>query len=626
MVWRGADPMAFVRINGADIYFETYGKGLADDPPILLIHGSPNTGRADWELVAPLLARRRQVIVPDCRGHGRSTNPSSSYSFREMAEDMAALVRALGYGHAHIVGHSNGGNIALVVLLEHPQVVQSAVLQAANAFVSPDLLEREPVVFDPERVARESPEWMAEMIALHGPTHGADYWRDLLKMTLKEIVGEPNYTPEALKQVKQAVLVIQGENDPVNSPARHAQFIARHIPYAELWTPAGTGHSVHKELLFEWLQKLDDFLDRRGELANEALHRLRCDRYADRRLTIFDLRATNAADQLHPVLLAGQVLTEEQRRASYEAVAANAPGKQVSVEGVDVLLDEETPWALVNRTVTDLRREPRSLAERLSQALLGDPVRILRNEGEWSQVRMERDGYLGWMHTISLYRCTQKEAATYRSACADRVRVGLLAAYLGASPSTGQEAGRLPFGVLAQVTAQSKTTCQVRLPDGRAWWVESSGLLPLDSWPCPDQVGIACTLDLMKQFSGVPYLWGGRSPYGFDCSGFTATFWDFMGVSLPRDADQQSQVGEPVTGSLQPGDLLFFGNLVEEKPDNRQVDRYSSISHVAVSLGGDEIIHANGTSWGVSYNSIDPASPRFRPWLREHYVGARRYI
>jgi cell wall-associated NlpC family hydrolase len=198
-------------------------------------------------------------------------------------------------------------------------------------------------------------------------------------------------------------------------------------------------------------------------------------------------------------------------------------------------------------------------------------------------------------------------------------------ASLKARPSTGQEAGRLPFGVQVRVTGQSETAYQIRLPDGRVWWVDSSGLLPRDSWPSPDQDGIASTLDLMRQFVGVPYLWGGRSPYGFDCSGFTVAFWGFMGVSLPRDADQQFQAGKPVTGSLQPGDLLFFGNLAEDKPDERQKDRFSSISHVAVSLGGDEIIHANGTAWGVSYNSIDPASPRYRPWLREHYAGARRY-
>jgi pimeloyl-ACP methyl ester carboxylesterase len=78
-----------------------------------LIHGSTITGAEDWSRVAPLLARQYRVIVPDCRGHGQSTNPDLSYSFKEMADDTAALVRALGYERAHIIGHSNGGNVAL---------------------------------------------------------------------------------------------------------------------------------------------------------------------------------------------------------------------------------------------------------------------------------------------------------------------------------------------------------------------------------------------------------------------------------------------------------------------------------------------------------------------------------
>jgi len=111
--------MSFIEINGAQIYYELFGQEQPGRSPILLIHGSTITGQADWSLVAPLLARRWRVIVPDCRGHGRSSNPNLTYSFREMASDMAALIRLLGYQRAHVIGHSNGGNVALVTLLEY---------------------------------------------------------------------------------------------------------------------------------------------------------------------------------------------------------------------------------------------------------------------------------------------------------------------------------------------------------------------------------------------------------------------------------------------------------------------------------------------------------------------------
>jgi pimeloyl-ACP methyl ester carboxylesterase/cell wall-associated NlpC family hydrolase len=616
--------MSSIVINGAEIYYQTYGKERPGQPPILLIHGATSTGQGDWGAVAPALARRWRVILPDCRGHGRSSNPQRSYSFKEMASDMSALVRALGYSRAHIIGHSNGGNTALVILIEHPEVVQTAVIQAANAYVSPDLLEREPVALDAERIARESPEWMEEMIAAHGPTHGEDYWRELLAMTLREILSEPNYTPEDLQRVQQPTLVIQGAEDPVNAPAKHAQFIARHIPYAELWLPAGVRHNVQIEALSEWLQRVENFLERRGDDANEALHRLRQDFYADQRAWIFDLRASRENAPKPRIVLSGRTLYSSQRQAAVERLAQLAEedeaAQTIDADSVQVLLDESAPWALVNRCVTDLRREPRNLSERVSQALLGEAVRILEEKDGWARVRMEHDGYLGWVHLSALYCCDRSQAQAYQAACQSIVQVELLNAV--AAPGDSEICGKLPFGVRVQVKDRLSGYAQICLPDGRVWWVEEAGLLPSERWPKPDANGIAFTLKLVQKFIGVPYLWGGRTPYGYDCSGLAGIFWRFLGVNLPRDADQQFRAGSPVEETPAPGDLLFFGERQEDVSDSR----YESITHVAISLGGDRMIHANGTAWGVSYNSLDPSSPEYRAWLRDHLMGVRRYL
>src|SRR3990172_6977376 len=97
--------MAFHKIRGARLYCETYGQHRPGNTPVLLIHGSTQTGYSCWNKVAPLLAEDFFVIAPDCRGHGQSDNPDMSYSFREMAADMAALIQALGFARAHIVGH-----------------------------------------------------------------------------------------------------------------------------------------------------------------------------------------------------------------------------------------------------------------------------------------------------------------------------------------------------------------------------------------------------------------------------------------------------------------------------------------------------------------------------------------
>lgn len=256
--------MPYVEVSGIQIYYETFGEDHKSRLPIVLIHGSTITGKIDWEEIAPRLARSYRVFVLDCRGHGKSDG-THSYSFRELANDTAVFIRKTGYDRAHIIGHSNGGNIALVTLVEHPEVTQSAVLQAANAYVTPYLIEREPIVLDPDYFAQNDPEGVKQMIAAHGPKHGEDYWRELLTMTMKEIISEPNYTPDDLAKVHRPVFVIMGAEDKVNAPDRHAQFIAENIPGAELWIPEKTGHNVHQERQDEWTERVLDFLQRRGQ-------------------------------------------------------------------------------------------------------------------------------------------------------------------------------------------------------------------------------------------------------------------------------------------------------------------------------------------------------------------------
>jgi pimeloyl-ACP methyl ester carboxylesterase len=256
--------MPYIQINGASIYYNAYGEDKPGRAPIVLIHGSTNDSHTDWDLVIPALVKYYRVFAPDCRGHGHSNNPQMTYSFRELADDVAAFVDAMGYEKAHVIGHSNGGNVALVTLMEHPGVIQTCILQAANAYVTPYLIEREPVYFDADRIEREEPDWMNEMIALHEEINGQNYWRTLVKITMIETMSEPNYSREELGRVDRPVFAIMGADDKANAADKHAQFIAEHIPDAELWVPEKTGHNVHQERPEEWVDRVLDFLTRRG--------------------------------------------------------------------------------------------------------------------------------------------------------------------------------------------------------------------------------------------------------------------------------------------------------------------------------------------------------------------------
>ncbi|MGW8251038.1 MAG: alpha/beta fold hydrolase, partial [Anaerolineales bacterium] len=495
--------MTVIQINNTSLYYEIFGEQAPGHIPIVLIHGFPSTGKNDWGDVAPLLARQYTTIVPDCRGHGQSQNPEHTYSFGEMAADIVALVRGLGYERAHIIGHSNGGNIALVATLEHPEIVQSAVLQAANAYVSPDLIQNEPLVLNPERVLRENPALVEQMNKLHAPTHGPDYWRELLLLGVAEITSQPNYTPQELAEVRRPVLVIQGELDRVNAPSRHAQFISECIPDAEIWIPPGVGHTVHQERLFEWVERILDFLQRRGSPLKDALYRLKQHSYNDPRQTIFELSAAQPenAGRTEKTLVSGQVLYQQQLQVVEDLLSGYQPQGNLSIErNIEVLLDQSTPWALVNRAVIDVRREPNSLAERLTQALLGESLRILEERQDWARVRLEQDGYLGWVQTTSLHHASGEQTQEYQQSrdCLVVAELGRAVSSPGES-SPSDRAGVLPFGITIPAVERDGRQAAVRLPDGRIWWVDSTALIPLSERPEPDAEGIISTLQLMRR-------------------------------------------------------------------------------------------------------------------------------
>lgn len=119
----GAGTMPHLQLDDLALYYEVTGKG----EPLLLLHGLGSSGR-DWELQLPEFSRHFQVITVDVRGHGRSSKPPGPYSVPQFAADIAALMRELVLGPAHLVGISMGGMIALQLALAAPGCVRSLVL------------------------------------------------------------------------------------------------------------------------------------------------------------------------------------------------------------------------------------------------------------------------------------------------------------------------------------------------------------------------------------------------------------------------------------------------------------------------------------------------------------------
>ena len=569
--------MPFIEVNGIQINTQFLGSDHAGKAPIILIHDSTEMRQTEWGAIAPLLACSYRVIVPEARGNGQG-NPPVKHSFKEQAENTAALVRALGFSRAHLMGQGKGANIALATLLEHPEMVQSAVLQAADIFNDQNALE-----------------------------------------------VEPHYTSADLAKVERPVLVISGKGDAENTSTQRLRFLAEHIPHAELWLTAGPDASMVGANALEWVRRALFFWDRRGSTEGEALYRLKRTEFPDERDTIFEPKIEEKEGSLH---LTGEVLTEEIALAARRLVSqADSSGLPVRDE-LRVLLTSDSPWALIRRGVTDLRREPRSLSERLSQALFGEAVRVLKISeppGDWAKIRLESDGYMGWVQQKALVLCSAAEAAAYGTACNARIIASLAEVHHthpGESPLTdGKAPGKLPFGANVAVVSDSGAWLEIRMPGGRSAWLRREDVMLQPEYPHPDASGIQSTLALISRFTGVPYLWGGRTPFGYDCSGLAQAFYAFLGVQLPRDADQQYRAGKPVEGIPEPGDLIFFGEL-----GDRAQRRFAFVTHVAVVLEDWKIIHANGTAWSISFDDLADTTDPYAAWLRQHNLGVCRYL
>lgn len=115
--------MPIVRANELDLFYQSSGSGV----PLLFIHGLGSSA-ADWELQEPVFAGKYRVIAPDLRGHWRSAKPPGPYSMSQFSADLAALLKQLDAGPAHVVGLSLGGGIAFQLALDAPQLVKTLTI------------------------------------------------------------------------------------------------------------------------------------------------------------------------------------------------------------------------------------------------------------------------------------------------------------------------------------------------------------------------------------------------------------------------------------------------------------------------------------------------------------------
>jgi len=274
-------------------------------------------------------------------------------------------------------------------------------------------------------------------------------------------------------------------------------------------------------------------------------------------------------------------------------------------------------WAFVNVSVCNLRKIPRHSAELVTQGTLGSPVKVLKKKGSWFLVQTP-DRYLGWVDSggIVLYGKADFKSALGRERI---IFTGIYGFCLKNPEKESTSVSDLTSGNLLFLEEIFESYYKISYPDGRIGYVKQSEAEIFSEWLLKASFDAEKLTSMAFRYLGVPYLWGGTSAKGMDCSGFTKTVYFMNGWVLPRDASQQVQVGTLVDdkkafNALQKGDLLFFGQPETDSTRERVV-------HVGMWIGDMQFIHASGD---VHVSSFDPASDLYDAYNLQRYLRTMR--
>jgi hypothetical protein len=222
-------------------------------------------------------------------------------------------------------------------------------------------------------------------------------------------------------------------------------------------------------------------------------------------------------------------------------------------------------YAVIAVPAAPVRRKPNHRKEMVNQLLFGESVKVLKTEGNlWVKIRSLHDGYEGWL-THTMLQPVDKNVATAKNVFITTDMMNKI--------SFGDIQMNIPVGSSLPFFEHGKGRI------GNVAYSFSGHYFKLDE----QRPSAELVKQLTASWLNAPYLWGGRTPLGVDCSGFVQVIFKLMGIDLPRDAWQQAQEGKPVKkfADAQAGDLAFF--------DNKE-----DIVHVGILLGEGMVIHASG--------------------------------
>ena len=269
-------------------------------------------------------------------------------------------------------------------------------------------------------------------------------------------------------------------------------------------------------------------------------------------------------------------------------------------------------FGIVNVSVTPMREEPRHSSQMVDQAIMGNVVRLLKNDNGW-YLAQTHYGYVGWINKSGIFITNESGKNNWQEK-ADKSFTDLQNLIRSEPDNNSLPISDIVLNNVVISEPYDNDWSLIHLPDGRKGYLKSKSLRYFNT-KNQNNIHSGDIISDAKRMMGTPYLWGGNSTKGNDCSGFTQTVFKANNIQIPRDARQQALIGTPILPSqdwsnILPGDLLFFG-------------RKNRVTHVGISLGQKDFIHQGGR---VDINSLDESSPNFNSGRLKSFLFIRRIL
>ncbi|MFK5957709.1 MAG: C40 family peptidase [Lutibacter sp.] len=337
----------------------------------------------------------------------------------------------------------------------------------------------------------------------------------------------------------------------------------------------------------------------------------------DKRVAIYDISFKSEENIL---VLEG----ETDNAVALEELKENLADNNINFEDRVVVLPDssvgEFVYALANNSVSNLRSKGKHSAELVTQVILGTELKVLKKHGSFTLVQTP-EKYIAWVDNGGITFLNENKFKNWK----DSERL----IYIKNIGNSYQDEGfsmvltDMVLGGKVKIIEELESSFKVEFPDGRNGFVKKEEAERYSKWLIHLKPSKELIESYAKSLLGSPYLWGGTSTKGMDCSGFVKTVYLMNGFVTPRDASQQILAGKIVDENLKleglkKGDLMFFGSKATK-------DKKQRVTHVGIWLGNDrqEFIHS---SKRVRINSMNSELDIFDTWCSENYLGSRRYL